>query len=197
MTVEKMIDMATKFNNQWIRPVAKSQDMGLTNESDNDINIVGANYEKYVASEENEILINHTIDNSPFCKLLNPQWKQLADQLSVVPGLNFGNMNPEENTVAYVDIASFPTVLHFTPTNKKGKIVKFNNRKGKAAESIKKWLSENSDAYKAYLVDHPEGPPEYVAPIKEEVKEPEAAEPIAEDKTADTEKVDLDQPTDD
>jgi len=46
--------------------------MGLTNESDNNINIVGANYEKYVASEENEILINHTIDNSPFCKLLNP-----------------------------------------------------------------------------------------------------------------------------
>jgi len=72
MTVEKMIDLATKFNNQWVRPVAKSKPLELTNESDNDMTIVGANYEKFVASEENEILINHTIDNSPFCKLLNP-----------------------------------------------------------------------------------------------------------------------------
>lgn len=72
MTVEKMIDLATKFNNQWVRPVAKSQSMDLTKESDNDMIIVGGNYEKYIASEENEILINHTIDNSPFCKLLSP-----------------------------------------------------------------------------------------------------------------------------
>jgi hypothetical protein len=65
--------------------------------------------------------------------------------------LTLGTYNPELNTVGFVNHKSFPTIVHYSKTNKVGTIVKFNSKKGKQVESIKKWLAENSDAYKAHL----------------------------------------------
>lgn len=62
-----------------------------------------------------------------------------------------GTYNPEKNKVGFVNYQSFPTLVHYSKTNKRGTVIKFTNRKGKQIDSIKAWLLENSDAYKAHI----------------------------------------------
>jgi len=109
--------------------------------------------------------------------------------------------------VGFVNHKTFPSIVHYTKTNKRGRKIKFNNRKGKQVESFVNYLTKHSDAFKAHLAANPtfdavaiakdikvEMPKteEKTEEKKEEKKEEKVAEPAAPQKDAESEVVDLD-----
>jgi len=76
-----------------------------------------------------------------------------------VKGLKIATMDPEKNEVTFAKHESFPTVVHFTKTNKRGRKIKFKNRKGKQIEGLVEYLSKYSDAYMDYKKANPDFDP--------------------------------------
>lgn len=87
--------------------------------------------------------------------MLAPEFIKIAEVLKDVKGLNFGTMDMDNNAVGYVNHKSYPTVVHFTKDNKRGRKIKFQNRKGKQIASLIEYLSKHSDAYKAHVEANP------------------------------------------
>lgn len=114
-------------------------------------------------------------------------------------GLTIGTFNTEKNTVGFVNHTTFPSIVHYTKTNKRGRKIKFNNRKGKQVESFVKYLTKHSDAFKAHLAANPTFDAVAIAkdikvemPKTEEKKEEKVAEPATPQKDAGADVVDLD-----
>lgn len=102
-----------------------------------------------------EVLVNHMVEWEPFCKILNPEYFKLAEILKDVKGLKIASFNTELNEVGFVNHKSFPTIVHYTKTNKRGRKIKFTNRKNKQISSLITYLSKHSDAYKAHMEANP------------------------------------------
>jgi len=119
-----------KFIGHWLKPINKSEKKP-DNEGKAHKKIVGMNYELITSNPDGESLINHAVDWEVWCKILQPEFVKMAEDLKDVKGLEIGTFNPEKNTVGFVDWRSFPTIVHYSKTNKIGTVVPFNNRKGK------------------------------------------------------------------
>lgn len=65
----------------------------------------------------------------------------------------------EKNDVGFVNHKSFPTIVHFTKTNKRGRKINYINRKSKQIPSLIKYLEKHSDAYKAHMEANPDFDP--------------------------------------
>lgn len=82
------------------------------------------------------------------CKKLAPVWEQLASELKDVPNLVIAKFDATANEVDGLEIRGYPTLKFYAKGNKANP-VDYNG--GREVEDFKKWLQENSPAYKAYL----------------------------------------------
>jgi len=119
-----LLEESHKFIGHWYRLIRKSEDppidYGMAHKT-----VVGVKYPGYIADPDQEWIMNHAVKDEPFCKMLAPEFTKLAEVLKEVKGLNFGTMDMDKNGVAYANYKSYPTLVHFTKDDKKGRKLKF------------------------------------------------------------------------
>mmetsp|Transcript_17721 Transcript_17721/g.12648 ORF Transcript_17721/g.12648 Transcript_17721/m.12648 type:complete len:123 (+) Transcript_17721:98-466(+) len=84
------------------------------------------------------------------CKKLAPVWEELAESLKDVPNLVIAKFDATANEVDGLEIRGYPT-LKFYPMGKSGQAIDYDDERD--LEGFKKWLSNNSEAYKQYLAN--------------------------------------------
>jgi hypothetical protein len=83
ITVDNIVKEADRFLGQWLKPINKSEKRP-DNEGKAHKKIVGVNYETIASNPDGEALINHSVDWEVWCKILQPEFEKLADDLKEV-----------------------------------------------------------------------------------------------------------------
>lgn len=106
--------------------------------------IVGTTFDSIVKDPTKDVLVKFYAPWCGHCKSLAPIWQELADSVADIPDLVIGKFDATANEAAGVAIRGYPTLKFYPKDNKEG--VDYNGERD--LESFKKWLSENSSAYK-------------------------------------------------
>lgn len=147
VTVESLRQFVDDFKNKKLTPFLKSEEIPADNSEALKV-IVGKNFQTAVVDSDDDVLIEFYAPWCGHCKKLAPIWEQVANDLKDVPNLVIAKFDATVNEVDGLEIRGYPT-LKFYPKGNKANPVDFNG--GREVEDIKKWLQENSSAYKSYL----------------------------------------------
>ena len=108
--------------------------------------LVGKNFKQEVIDSGKDVFIKFYAPWCGHCKKMAPTWEKLAAELVNVPGLVIGNFDATANEAAGVAVSGYPTLKLYVG----GKPIDFKGG-NRELEDFKKFLTENSPAYKKYL----------------------------------------------
>lgn len=112
--------------------------------------IVGTTYDKIVNDPTKDVLVKFYAPWCGHCKTLAPIWDELAAHVALNEDLVIAKFDATANEAAGVSIKGYPTLKFYPKDNKSG--IDFSGDRD--LESFKKWLSENSAAYKEGASKH-------------------------------------------
>ena len=112
--------------------------------------IVGTTYDKIVNDPTKDVLVKFYAPWCGHCKTLAPIWDELAAHVAGNEDLVIAKFDATANEAAGVSIKGYPTLKFYPKDNKSG--IDFSGDRD--LESFKKWLSENSAAYKEGASKH-------------------------------------------
>lgn len=112
--------------------------------------IVGTTYDKIVNDPTKDVLVKYYAPWCGHCKTLAPIWDELAEHVAANENLVIAKFDATANEAAGVAIRGYPTLKFYPKDNKAG--VDFEGDRDLA--SFKKWLSENSSAYREGAAKH-------------------------------------------
>ena len=136
-----------EFKEGKLEPFLKSQEVPEDNSAPVKV-IVGKTYNEIVNRSPDDVFVKYYAPWCGHCKKLAPVWDQLAEELKDVKGLVIAKLDATANEVEGVDIRGYPT-LKFYKHGEKATPVDYDGERD--IEGFKKWLSENSAAYKRHL----------------------------------------------
>ena len=110
--------------------------------------VVGKNFNDIVRDSEDDVLLEFYAPWCGHCKALEPKYTELATDLADVEGLVIAKIDATANEVEGVSVSGFPTIKFFAKGSKRAPQDYDGERE---VDGFKKWLKDNSAAYKSYL----------------------------------------------
>ena len=107
--------------------------------------LVGKNHDQIVKDETKDVLVKYYAPWCGHCKALAPHWDQIGDDVNDIPDLIIAKFDATENEVSGLEVRGYPTLKWFPKGNKEG--IDYDGER--EFDGIKKWISENSEVYKA------------------------------------------------
>jgi protein disulfide-isomerase A1 len=112
--------------------------------------IVGTTFDKIVNDPTKDVLVKYYAPWCGHCKSLAPVWEELAAHVAGNEDLIIAKFDATANEAAGVSIRGYPTLKFYPKNNKAG--IDYEGDRDLA--SFKKWLSENSAAYREGAAKH-------------------------------------------
>jgi len=106
--------------------------------------IVGTTWNEIVKDTSKDVLVKYYAPWCGHCKSLAPIWEELGASVAENPNLVIAKFDATANEVAGLTIRGYPTLKFYPRDNKEG----YDYEGERDLESFKKWLSENSSAYR-------------------------------------------------
>lgn len=110
--------------------------------------IVGHSWEEIVNDKTKDVLVKYYAPWCGHCQALAPHWDKLGEHVKDVSDLVIAKYDATANENESVSIEGFPTLTFYPKDNKEGV-----SAEGRGFNSLRKWLKENSSAYKAAFPD--------------------------------------------
>lgn len=107
--------------------------------------LVGKNWADVVQDPSKDVLVKYYAPWCGHCKALAPVWDDLAMHFKDMPDLVIAKFDATANEVEGLEIRGYPTLRFYPKDDKTG--LDYNG--GRELDDFKKWLGENSSAYKA------------------------------------------------
>jgi len=146
ITVEDIKKFVDDFKSNKLQPFLKSEEIPAETSDPLKV-IVGKNFQSAVIDSNDDVFMKYYAPWCGHCKKLAPIWEQLAAEFKDVPGLVIAKFDATLNEVDGLDIKGYPT-LKFYSRGAKNTPVDYEG--GREFEDFKKWIQENSAAYKAH-----------------------------------------------
>lgn len=112
--------------------------------------IVGTTFDKIVNDPTKDVLVKYYAPWCGHCKSLAPIWDELAEHVAGNEDIVIAKFDATANEAAGVSIRGYPTLKFYPKNNKAG--IDYEGDRDLA--SFKKWLAENSSAYKDGAAKH-------------------------------------------
>jgi protein disulfide-isomerase A1 len=145
MTVDNVKSFVSDFKAGNLKPHLKSAARPEADTVDGLTTLVGSSFEELVNDASKDVLVKYYAPWCGHCKALAPVWDELAKDTEGIEDLLIAKFDATENEVAGLDIRGYPTLKFYPKDNKAG--VDYSG--DRALDDFKKWLGENSSAYKA------------------------------------------------
>lgn len=126
-----------------IKPHLKSEEPPATQEGVTVI--VGKTFADIALDPTKDVLVKFYAPWCGHCKKLAPVWDKVAEEFKGVEDLVIAKFDSTTNEADGVEVQSYPTLTFYPKDNKAG--VPYEG--GREFDDIKKWLQENSSAFKA------------------------------------------------
>ena len=147
VNTEEIKQFLDDWKNKKLQKWTKSEEIPATNDAPVKV-VVGKNFNDIVRDSTDDVLLEFYAPWSGHCKALAPKWDQLAEELKDVKGLVIAKVDATANEIEGVSIRGFPTIKFFKNGAKRSPVDYSGERE---VEGFKKWLSENSEAYKKHF----------------------------------------------
>jgi hypothetical protein len=108
--------------------------------------IVSKTYEQMVLDPTKEVFVMYWMPKCEECKIMNPHWKNLAEEVRGIDDLVIGKYNTMDNENEGLNIDTYPTLMFYGKDNKEGIPCT-----GKTLDSLKRFLLEHSAALKVAM----------------------------------------------
>jgi len=144
LTGDAVKEYVAQFKAGGLQPHLKSEPVPEPNDEPLTV-LVGKNWDEIVKDSNKDVLVKYYAPWCGHCKALAPTWDSLATEVADISDLVIAKFDATANEVAGLDIRGYPT-LKFYP---KGDSEPVDYNGGRELDDFKKWLSENSAAYKA------------------------------------------------
>ena len=125
----------------------KSEDIPESNDEPVKV-VVGKSFNEIVRDSDDDVLLEFYAPWCGHCKSLEPKYNELATDLADVEGLVIAKIDATANEVEGVSVSGFPTIKFFAKGSKRAPQDYDGERE---VDGFKKWLKDNSAAYKTYL----------------------------------------------
>jgi protein disulfide-isomerase A1 len=143
LSVDGMKTFVEDFKAGKLQPHLKSEEIPA---NDGPLTVlVGKNWDQIVKDETKDVLVKYYAPWCGHCKALAPVWDQLAEDVKDIDDLVIAKFDATMNEVAGLEIRGYPTLKFYPKDNKAG--VDYDG--DRELDDFKKWLGENSSAYKA------------------------------------------------
>lgn len=147
ITSDQVAEFITKYENGDLAKFLKSEDIPEDNDDAVKV-VVGKNFDDIVG-KDSDVLLEFYAPWCGHCKALEPKYKELATELKDVKGLVIAKCDATANEMDGINISGFPTIKYFP----QGSTTPIEYDGEREIEGFKKFLEENSEAYKAHLND--------------------------------------------
>lgn len=148
LSVNSIKEFVQDFKAGVLRPHLKSEPEP-TNDGPLTV-IVGTTFDKIVNDPTKDVLVKYYAPWCGHCKSLAPIWDELAEHVAGNEDLVIAKFDATANEAAGVSIRGYPTLKFYPKNNKAG--IDYEGDRDLA--SFKKWLAENSSAYKDGAAKH-------------------------------------------
>lgn len=145
LTDDDVSKFITKFENKELTKYLKSEEVPETQEGPVTV-VVGKNFDDIVGGED-DVLLEFYAPWCGHCKALEPKYKELATELKDVKNLVIAKCDSTANEIDGINISGFPTIKFFP----KGSTTAKEYEGEREVDGFKKYLEENSEAYKVFL----------------------------------------------
>lgn len=148
LTVFSIKEFVENFKAGILRPHLKSEPEPA---NDGPLTIlVGTTYEKIVNDPTKDVLVKFYAPWCGHCKTLAPIWDELAEHVAANEDLIIAKFDATANEAAGVSVRGYPTLKFYPKNNKEG----IDYEGDRDLPSFKKWLAENSSAYREGASKH-------------------------------------------
>jgi len=106
--------------------------------------LVGLNFDDIVKDSTKDVFVKYYAPWCGHCKSLAPKWEELGEWVKGTDVV-IAKFDATANEVEGVEIRGYPTLKFYPRDNKAG----VDYSEGRELEDLKKWIEENSEAYKA------------------------------------------------
>lgn len=145
LTTDQISGFLDDFTNGKLQPHLKSEPIPDPQTVDGVTTLVGKSWEDVVKDTSKDVLVKYYAPWCGHCKALAPVWEELGKDVEGIEDLVIAKFDATTNEVAGLDIRGYPTLKFYPKDNKDG--VDYSG--DRQLPDFKKWLGENSSAYKA------------------------------------------------
>ena len=145
LTAAQITGFLDDFTNGKLQPHLKSEPIPDPQTVDGVTTLVGKSWEDVVKDTSKDVLVKYYAPWCGHCKALAPVWEELGKDVEGIEDLVIAKFDATTNEVAGLDVRGYPTLKFYPKDNKDG--VDYSG--DRQLPDFKKWLGENSSAYKA------------------------------------------------
>jgi len=147
MTVEDITKFVNDFEEGKLTPHMKSEEIPA--ENDGPVKVVVAHqFEEIVLDASKDVLVKYYAPWCGHCQRIAPHWEKLGEHVKDFGDIVIAKYDATANENEQVTVEGFPTLIFYPKDNKEGVPAD-----GRTFNGLRKWLKENSAAYKSAFPD--------------------------------------------
>lgn len=145
VTTDDVKNWVNEWKNGNLTPHRKSEPIPESNDGPVKT-LVGLNFEDIVMDPTKDVFVKYYAPWCGHCKTLAPKWEELGTHVAG-SDLVIAKFDATANEHEMVEVKGYPTLKFYPKDNKKG----VDYGEGRELEDLKKWLGENSEAWKSHF----------------------------------------------
>lgn len=143
-TSEEVLGFVKAWKDGKLEKYLKSEEVPETNDEPVKV-VVGKNFNDIVRDSDDDVLLEYYAPWCGHCKALAPKYDELAKDLADCEGLVIAKVDATANEIEGANVSGFPTIYFYAKGSKRAPQTYDGERE---VDGFKKWLAENSAAYK-------------------------------------------------